>query len=136
MDAREELKELLNQAREHLLYYRDLGLTHIGEHSGPAVMLDPEEGWANSAPEPSQPSEITAPPAMAKPKQTEPPATIVFAPPQFLPKQEITMANTKEAPVVASLFDSPATSWIFSPMIRGTSSRGFVITRPAAARSE
>ncbi len=110
MDAREELKELLNQAREHLLYYRDLGLTHIGEHSAPAVMLGPEEEQANSAPEPSQPSEITALPAMAKPKQLEPPAAIVFTPPQFLSKQEITMANTKETPVVASLFERPATS--------------------------
>ncbi|HKX29324.1 MAG TPA: uracil-DNA glycosylase [Blastocatellia bacterium] len=35
MDSREELGELLRQAREHLLYYREMGLTHIGEKVEP-----------------------------------------------------------------------------------------------------
>src|SRR5262245_18449647 len=35
MDPREELKDLIAQAREHLLYYSELGLTHIGELSAP-----------------------------------------------------------------------------------------------------
>ena len=117
MDAREELKELLNQAREHLFYYRDLGLTHIGEETTPAATLESGERLANSAPvlelstpEPSQPGEINPPPALAESKQAEPPASIVFTLPQFLPKQEITMANTNETPVVASLFDDPTES--------------------------
>jgi len=33
MDARNELTELIRQAREHLIYYRELGLTHIGQVS-------------------------------------------------------------------------------------------------------
>lgn len=37
MDAREELRELIEQAKEHLLYYRDLGLTNIGEATRPAM---------------------------------------------------------------------------------------------------
>lgn len=33
MDAREELRELIEQAKEHLLYFRDLGITHVGEET-------------------------------------------------------------------------------------------------------
>ncbi len=40
-DPREELKYLLAQAREHLLYFRELGLTHIGEIVAP--MLPPPQ---------------------------------------------------------------------------------------------
>lgn len=40
MDARDELRELIHQAKEHLLYFRDLGLTNIGEAAQPA-MADP-----------------------------------------------------------------------------------------------
>src|SRR5215813_3853724 len=36
MDPREELKDLIAQAREYLRYYSELGLTHIGELSAPA----------------------------------------------------------------------------------------------------
>ncbi len=37
MDNREEIGELIRQAREHLLYYRELGLTYIGEEAKPAL---------------------------------------------------------------------------------------------------
>ncbi len=37
MDPREELTELIREAKEHLLYYRELGLTHIGEEIEPAA---------------------------------------------------------------------------------------------------
>jgi uracil-DNA glycosylase family 4 len=33
MDAKNELSELIRQAKEHLIYYRELGLTHIGQVS-------------------------------------------------------------------------------------------------------
>jgi DNA polymerase len=37
MDSREELRELIVQATEHLRYYREMGLAHIGEISSPAA---------------------------------------------------------------------------------------------------
>src|SRR5215813_4441223 len=44
MDPREELKDLIAQAIEHLRYYNELGLTHIGELSPPAstIILAPQ----------------------------------------------------------------------------------------------
>jgi len=41
MDPREELKDLIAQAIEHLRYYNELGLTHIGELSPPASTIIP-----------------------------------------------------------------------------------------------
>lgn len=35
MDPQEELSELIRQAKAHLLYYRELGLTHLGEEIKP-----------------------------------------------------------------------------------------------------
>ena len=37
MDERAELSELIQQAAEHLRYYRELGLTHIGSSAVEAV---------------------------------------------------------------------------------------------------
>lgn len=39
MDPREELKDLIAQAKEYLRYYNELGLTHIGERSTPATAI-------------------------------------------------------------------------------------------------
>lgn len=36
MNPQEELRELIGQAAEHLRYYREMGLTHIGEQMPPA----------------------------------------------------------------------------------------------------
>lgn len=38
MDPREEISDLIAQAREHLRYYNELGLTHIGEITSPATI--------------------------------------------------------------------------------------------------
>jgi len=36
-EINEELRELIGQAREHLLYYAELGITHIGEETESAI---------------------------------------------------------------------------------------------------
>ncbi|MDQ3013339.1 MAG: uracil-DNA glycosylase, partial [Acidobacteriota bacterium] len=117
MDAREELKELLNQAREHLLYYRDIGLTHIGEEIKPAARELPavESPVAQlAAAEPVQASHppvlpvLPVLPALIEIQEQLPPEPVTFYSPQFIPKQEIAMANTKEAPALLSLFGDSA----------------------------
>lgn len=73
MDTSAELQELIQQAKEHLLYFRDLGLTNIGEETTPERMtLSPivseETAVAVSAPivEPIKPEpEILTPPIAA-----------------------------------------------------------------------
>jgi len=50
MDARAELQELIQQAREHLLYFRDLGLTNIGEETTPERMALSAIGSEEQAP--------------------------------------------------------------------------------------
>jgi uracil-DNA glycosylase len=42
MDPREELGDLIRQAREHLVYLRELGLSHIGEDAAPAALPEPK----------------------------------------------------------------------------------------------
>lgn len=39
MNPRDELAELIKQAKEHLLYYRELGLTQIGEQARPVEII-------------------------------------------------------------------------------------------------
>jgi uracil-DNA glycosylase family 4 len=63
MDPREELEDLIAQAIEHLRYYNELGLTHIGELSPPASTIIPSPQFI---PEPT----ITMP--TNKDNQTEP----------------------------------------------------------------
>ncbi|MCI0336739.1 MAG: uracil-DNA glycosylase [Acidobacteria bacterium] len=41
MDPREELSELIKRAKEYLLYYRELGLSSIGEKTEPVLTLTP-----------------------------------------------------------------------------------------------
>jgi uracil-DNA glycosylase len=77
MNSQEELRELIAQAKEHLRYYSELSLTHIGERSVPA------------APEP---------------KLQEPPAQAIIHPPQFVPKPTITMPTKQESAADLSLF--------------------------------
>jgi uracil-DNA glycosylase len=46
-DTNKELRELIRQAREHLIYYSELGITHIGEVNRcgtPAIMMKQDEG--------------------------------------------------------------------------------------------
>src|SRR6266542_1094312 len=81
MNPREELRELIAQAKEHLRYYGELGLTHIGETSAPA------------APEPKRP---------------EPLAPTIIPLPQFTPEPTITMPTKQENPAVISLFGEPS----------------------------
>lgn len=96
MDPREELKELIVQAREHLLYFSEIGLTSIGERSAPVEAESKVEAQAS--------------PVAPEPKPQESPASTIIPPPQFVPKPTITMPTKKENTAEASLFDEPSLS--------------------------
>jgi uracil-DNA glycosylase len=81
MNPREELRELIAQAKEHLRYYGELGLAHIGETSAPAA---------------------------PGPKRPEPLAPTILPLPQFTPEPTITMPTKQENSAVASLFGEAA----------------------------
>jgi DNA polymerase len=81
MNPLEELRELIAQAKEHLRYYGELGLTHTGETSTPA------------APEPKRP---------------EPLAPTIIPLPQGAPGPTITMPTKQENPDAISLFGEPS----------------------------
>lgn len=93
MDPREELRELIAQAKEHLRYYSELGLTHIGERSAPAA---------------SEPKIAPRVAEQSEPKHQESPAPTIMAPPQFVPKPTTTMPMKKENTAEPSLFDEPS----------------------------
>ena len=106
-DAREEFGWLLAQAREHLLYYRDLGLTHIGEERKPAT-TEPLPAQTVETPRPTSP-----PPEVKTPEPS-----IIETPPPAFPKQEITMAKAKESQPAAmpSLFGEVAAAPTAAPV--------------------
>lgn len=86
-DAREELRELIEQTKEHLLYFRDLGLTQIGEEP----KLEPVQKHARKPVDQPAIDHVTLPePAIVKP------AVIV-------PQPQITMKK-ESAPAISSLF--------------------------------
>jgi uracil-DNA glycosylase len=72
MDPQEELGELIRQAKEHALYYRELGLTNIGEKAVPVSSPAPEvEAKLVSVPSPSpQPIVTSATPMTTKKKES------------------------------------------------------------------
>jgi DNA polymerase len=97
MDPREELRELIAQAKEHLRYLSEIGLTHIGEGSAPTT------------PEPEVEERVAQPAALIEPvalklKTQESPAPITVPTPQFVPKPTITMPSKKENTAEPSLF--------------------------------
>ncbi len=87
MDARDELRELIHQAKEHLLYYRDLGLTNIGEAVRPAMAE-------------SLPVRAEQPAVIASTSEPEP----VVEPP-VIHQPEIQMKKTP-APAIEALFET------------------------------
>lgn len=103
METREELGELLNQVKEYLHYYRELGLTHIGEETKPPTTELRIMASQHSPAGESSSAEPLAPPELPEPN---PPAPISITPQQSVPKPEMTMAKTNEtqAPVMMSLF--------------------------------
>jgi DNA polymerase len=90
----EELRELIAQATAHLRYYRELGLTEIGEETRP------EQSAA-----PPSPDNASQPASVAAPVKTETPEPIVISPAQFVPKPSSDMPKKTEAP---PLFEAPA----------------------------
>lgn len=102
MGAHNELQELILQAKEHLRYYRDLGLTNIGEAERPQLIeslpVRAEQTVAVSPPEP-------------EPVVVEPP--LIVEPPSIIHQPEILMKK-EPAPAMASLFGEGETT---SPVI-------------------
>jgi DNA polymerase len=101
MNPREELRELIAQAKEHLRYYGELGLTHVGETSVPAAPEPKVEGLAAVA---SAPTMSVAP----EPKRPEPLAPTIIPLPQGATKPTITMPTKQENSAAASLFGEPS----------------------------
>jgi DNA polymerase len=101
MNPREELRELIAQAKEHLRYYGELGLTHIGETSAPAAPEPKVKGLAAVA----SASTTSAEP---EPKRSEPLAPTIIQLQQGAPNPTITMPNKQENSAVASLFGEAA----------------------------
>jgi DNA polymerase len=93
MNPREELKDLIAQAREHLLYFSELGLTSIGERSAPGLA------------EPKVEARVAE---QSEPMPQESPAPTIIPPPQFVPKPVITMPTKKENTAEPSLFNEPS----------------------------
>jgi uracil-DNA glycosylase family 4 len=101
MNPREELRELIAQAKEHLRYYSELGLTHIGEISASAA---PEPKVEDCAARASAPTAFAA----SEPKRQEPPAPTIVPPSQFAPKPTIIMPTKQDNAAVVSLFGETA----------------------------
>jgi uracil-DNA glycosylase len=78
MEPGEEFDELIRQVKEHVLYYRELGLTHIGEEVAPQI----------------------SPPA---PEIEAGPAAVSFPPSQPIPEPVKTMTMKKEEPLPDAL---------------------------------
>ena len=101
MNTREELSILIAQAKEHLRYYGELGLTHIGETSAPAAPEPKVEVLAAVSSAPT----TYAPP---EPKRPEPLAPTIIPLPQGAPKPTITMPTKQENSAVDSRFGEPS----------------------------
>jgi uracil-DNA glycosylase len=97
MNPLEELRELIAQAKEHLRYYGELGLAHIGDTSTPA------------APEPKRP---------------EPLAPTIIPLPQGAPGPTITMPTKQENPAAISLFGEPSLFGEAAPSLTETLQAG------------
>ncbi|HZF40020.1 MAG TPA: uracil-DNA glycosylase [Blastocatellia bacterium] len=103
MNPREELRELIAQAEEHLRYYSELGLTHVGEISAAAVSEPKFEDRVAR--------QVAAPmSAASEPKRREQPTPTIIPPPQFIPKPTVTMPTKQENASESSLFGEAAPS--------------------------
>jgi len=113
MNPREELRELIAQAKEHLRYFGELGLAHIGEISASAA---PESNVEDHAAVASALTTSAAP----EPKRPEPPAPTIIPPPQFAAKPTISMPTKQENPAIASLFGETTPAAAETPHIDET----------------
>jgi DNA polymerase len=98
MNPQEELRELIRQAAEHLHYFREMGLTHIGEQTPPAQTETeaPGEAAVQSAAAQSDEklTEVSSAPAFENPA----PAAIP------IPEPVKTMSRKPSEPPASSLF--------------------------------
>jgi uracil-DNA glycosylase family 4 len=102
MDPREELKDLIAQAKEHLRYFGELGLTHIGESSTPAA---PQVSSTSNA-EIHSAGPVTS--SKIEPERQEPLVSPTIPQPEFIPKPTITMAVKKQDTTEPTLFGAQA----------------------------
>ena len=96
MNPREELRDLIEQATEHLRYFRELGIATIGESAPPEGLI------ATKTPIVQPPVIVSSPPLATASKPEQGP---IISPPQFVPKSTPIMPGKKDAP---SLFDEPS----------------------------
>jgi len=100
MDACDELLELITQAKEHLRYYQELGLTHVGAaEEKPPVKLSPVVEQAVIS---------ALPPAAVTLASSNAPSIETVAPPPAEAVETTPAMNTKDQPELLSLFDAPA----------------------------
>ncbi len=111
MDERAELLDLIQQAKEHLLYYQELGITHIGAREEPQLSMPivaptpaapkgvaAETESANPTPQVARASEAPLIRPHVENLSAAPPADNLVAP-----------MNTNQAPELPSLFGEPST---------------------------
>lgn len=111
MDARDEYLELVQQAQEHLRYYHELGITHIGEAATPRL---PQE-LAVSVPAPvalvetNEPVPLPAPVSAATTRHAAPPPAPFFS--------LETMPKTDDIPLLFGELERAATPALTSPLV-------------------
>jgi len=117
MDPRAEFIELVRQATEHLRYYRELGLTHIGEApaEGPAPVLSSSaKALPSNQREDQRAGSQAGRPPVAEPASPAPATAASAEPVKEQPKRQAeTMAKStskkeKPAAAVPSLFGDVA----------------------------
>ena len=99
MNPQEELRELIGQAAEHLRYYREMGLTHIGEQMPPAQTETEAPGEVAVQAAVAQSNE--KPTAASSTPAIENPASVNVA---SIPEPVKTMPRKPSEPPASSLF--------------------------------
>lgn len=118
MNARDEINELIKQATEHLRYYRELGLTHIGETFAPTVDSIQSVSAEPMATEVGQAliqdTELDKSPAPL-PSTSEVEVIKPFLLPTPSPNSVPAMTTKKEIPITLSLFGEPDATPVEAP---------------------
>ncbi len=114
MDAREEFLALVQQAKEHLRYYQELGITQMGVAETPRL----SKPSAVSAPVPVASVAAIAPVPAPAPVSAKP--TAMPAPPPSTPVPLITpatMPKTDDTPLLFGELENAATPVLTTPLV-------------------